>query len=125
MSKIVIRDPKGEERTHELVDPITTIGRGSANTVQCKDREASRQHCRIEKTDAGFRLVDNRSRNGTVLNGQNVEVQDLRPGDVITIGDFNLRFDPPEGVVDEDFAATIEVAHISEAVQYRSLDRPH
>ncbi|MHC5055133.1 MAG: FHA domain-containing protein [Planctomycetota bacterium] len=114
MSKIVIRDPKGDERIHELVDPITTIGRGSANTIQCKDREASRQHCRIEKTDVGYRMVDNRSRNGTILNNQKTEVQDLRPGDVITIGGFKLQFDPPEGAEDEDFAATIEVAPLSE-----------
>lgn len=114
MSKLVIRDPKGGERTHELVDPITTIGRGSSNTIQCKDREASRLHCRIEKTDTGYRLVDNRSRNGTILNNQKTEIQDLRPGDVITLGDFRLQFDPPEGVEDEDFAATIEVAPLTE-----------
>jgi len=114
MSKLVIRDPKGGERTHELVDPITTVGRGSKNTIQCKDREASRQHCRIEKTDSGYRLVDNRSRNGTILNGQKTDVQDLRPGDVITIGDFKLQYDPPEGVEDEDFAATVEVSPLSE-----------
>ena len=114
MSKLVIRDPKGGERTHELVDPITTVGRGSKNTIQCKDREASRQHCRIEQTDSGYRLVDNRSRNGTILNGQKTDMQDLRPGDVITIGDFKLQYDPPEGVEDEDFAATVEVSPLSE-----------
>jgi len=114
MPKLVIRDPKGGERTHELVDPITTVGRGSKNTIQCKDREASRQHCRIEQTDSGYRLVDNRSRNGTILNGQKIDVQDLRPGDVITIGDFKLQYDPPEGVEDEDFAATVEVSPLSE-----------
>jgi pSer/pThr/pTyr-binding forkhead associated (FHA) protein len=114
MSRIVIRDPKGDERIHELVDPITTIGRGSSNTIQCRDREASRQHCRIEKTDTGYRMVDNRSRNGTILNNEKTEMQNLRPGDVITIGEFRLQFDPPEGAEDEDFAATIEVAPLTE-----------
>ena len=117
MSKLLIRDPKGNEREHELLDDITTIGRGSQNVIQAKDSEASRQHCRIEKSGSGYRVVDNRSRNGTKVNGQKVDIQDLRPGDVITIGDFTMTFDPKAEVgaaEDEDFVGTIEVAPISE-----------
>ncbi len=117
MSKLLIRDPKGNEREHELLDDITTIGRGSQNVIQAKDSEASRQHCRIEKSGTGYRVVDNRSRNGTKVNGQKVDIQDLRPGDVVTIGDFTMTFDPKADVgsaEDEDFVGTIEVAPISE-----------
>jgi len=117
MSKLLIRDPKGNEREHELLDDITTVGRGSQNVIQAKDSEASRQHCRIEKSGSGYRVVDNRSRNGTKVNGQKVDIQDLRPGDVVTIGDFTMTFDPKPDVgaaEDEDFVGTIEVAPISQ-----------
>jgi len=120
MPRLVIRDPQGTERTHEIVDDVTTIGRGSGNIIQTKDREASRQHCRVEKTPDGYRLVDNRSRNGTFLNGAKVDVQALKPGDEIRIGEFRIFFDPPPpGAAaapssSEDFAATVEVAPLDE-----------
>lgn len=119
MPKLVIRDAQGNEREHELVHDVTTIGRGSGNIIQTKDREASRQHCRIEKTPDGYRLVDNRSRNGTFLNGARVDVQMLKPGDEIRIGEFRIFFDPPPRpagtpATSEDFAATVEVAPLDE-----------
>ncbi len=117
MPTLLVRDPNGNEREHELLDEITTVGRGSQNIIQARDREASRQHCRIEKGPSGFRVVDNRSRNGTLVNGQKVDMHDLRPGDKITIGEFSMTFEPQAAVgdsEDEDFVGTVEVAPISE-----------
>jgi type II secretory ATPase GspE/PulE/Tfp pilus assembly ATPase PilB-like protein len=63
-----------------------TIGRHKDNTLPLADSLASRFHCVVEKTDAGFMLHDLQSRNGTLLNGSRVMSSPLTPEDVITVG---------------------------------------
>jgi len=114
MPRLIIAGPGGDDRVHELVDDVTSIGRGSSNIIQIKDKESSRKHCRIERDGDTFRLVDLGSRNGTELNGAKVEKQTLRPNDVIVIGDYRFTYQAPDQVADEDLEATVDVAPISE-----------
>lgn len=114
MAKIIIRDPKSGERVHELVDDVTTIGRGSASIIQIRDKESSRQHCRIEKTQDGFRLVDLGSRNGTLVNGVRVKNQTLKIGDEIKIGQYEMIFEEEVRATAEELGATVEVSPIEE-----------
>jgi pSer/pThr/pTyr-binding forkhead associated (FHA) protein len=115
MAKLLITDGTGAKREHDLVDDVTTMGRGSGNIIQVKDKEASRTHCRIEKTpDGGHRLVDLKSRNGVKVNGVKVENQALKHMDKISIGDFVLVYDSPTAITAEDLGATVDVAPIDE-----------
>lgn len=114
MAKLNIRDGKGNERVHELADDVTTLGRGSGNIIRVKDKEASRNHCRIEKTADGHKLVDLGSRNGTKVNDTKVHNQTLKHGDRIVIGDFVLVYDLPGALTAEDLGATVDVAPIDE-----------
>ncbi len=55
------------------------------------DRKASRHHATIHASPTGaLRLVDEGSRNGTLVNGVRITEQVLRDGDVIAIGDSYL-----------------------------------
>jgi len=114
MAKLKIRDGRGEESEHELVDDITTLGRSSANIIQVKDSEASRQHCKIEKDGGSFKLIDLGSRNGTKLNGTKVTTQTLKPGDKVVIGKFAMTFDAPMTVSADELGATVEVDTVDE-----------
>ena len=50
------------------------------------ERQVSRRHAKIERTDSGFILTDMESKNGTFLNGKEVrEPQKLQDGDEIQI----------------------------------------
>jgi pSer/pThr/pTyr-binding forkhead associated (FHA) protein len=109
MAKLILRDGKGSEDVHEIADDVTTFGRSSANIIQVKDEQSSRQHCRIEKAGDGYRLVDLGSRNGTKVNGVKVSSQTLKPGDVITIGDYSITFDQKIEVSADELGATVAV----------------
>lgn len=65
---------------------VTTIGRGAECELVVPDRQVSRHHARIHRTETGHLLEDLGSKNGTHLNG--VRIDDpvlLQDGDVIQI----------------------------------------
>lgn len=72
------------------------VGRDDECEVLIEDSEASRHHCRIELTPAGFALTDLDSSNGTSVNGRPVQRHPMRDGDVITIGECRITFHDPD-----------------------------
>jgi hypothetical protein len=83
----------GEEtRLLALHHDITHIGRGSFAEVQLQDHRVSRDHAILVRHGRHFRLLDNRSANGTFVNGRLVVATNLSTGDVIEIGPVRLEF---------------------------------
>ena len=70
-----------------------TIGRSATSQTKLVDPHVSRAHCEIRWEAGQALLVDCKSAAGTFVNGQRVENHKLKPGDVIRIGDTQLRFD--------------------------------
>jgi ABC-type multidrug transport system ATPase subunit len=68
------------------------IGRATDNDIVIPDVLASRHHATLVPSPAGTELIDNRSINGTFVNGQRVDAAPLRDGDVVTIGNVDLIF---------------------------------
>lgn len=75
-----------------LVRPITRIGRSFAAHVQLDDPGVSRRHALVMLRQGRVRIVDDRSANGTWVNGRRVVDAELRDGDVIAIGRVTLVF---------------------------------
>ncbi len=73
------------------------IGRGEGNVVQLSDLAVSRNHCAIELREGRLCLVDEGSRNKTLINGMPVRVHVLEQGDEIFLGQTRLSFLPAEG----------------------------
>jgi pSer/pThr/pTyr-binding forkhead associated (FHA) protein len=92
MPRLIVRE-QGEERVLELGADKITIGRSKECSVVINDPKASREHCRIEKTQEGFLLTDMDSKNGTFLNGKPIEREILTIGDVVEIGDVMIIFE--------------------------------
>jgi signal transduction histidine kinase len=88
---IVIRGVD-EGKQFELNGGSVTVGRHSANAVSLHDTQVSRRHLELRAAGAGFELLDLGSGNGTLLNGQPVQVAPLRSGDTITLGQTVLMF---------------------------------
>lgn len=77
----------------ELRQDALTIGRGTSNDLHFKNPWLSRFHARIERREGEYFLSDLGSRNGTSLNGRPLrDEQPLRSGDLIALGDIQLRF---------------------------------
>lgn len=82
-------------RTFLLGEAPLTFGRTPENTVVIASPLASRRHAEVRRDGDGYLLADLGSSNGTLLNGQRVQGQRLRPGDVFEIGDEAFRFEAP------------------------------
>ncbi len=67
-----------------------TIGRATDNDIVIPDVLASRHHATLIPTPGGMEIVDNRSINGTFVNGTRVDKALLDEGDVVTIGNVDL-----------------------------------
>lgn len=103
MFKLVICDDEGKTTIVPLIRDEVTIGRREGNTIRLTDRNVSRNHARLTRTDdTTFRVEDLSSRNGTKINNDPVteKKNTVTPGDQIYIGDYNLsiRTDVAEGV---------------------------
>ncbi|RLK49680.1 FHA domain-containing protein [Microbacterium telephonicum] len=71
---------------------VTTIGRHPEADIFFDDVTVSRRHAEITRTGAAFELVDQRSLNGTYVNGDRVDRAVLTDGSELRIGKFRLNF---------------------------------
>ncbi|MBS1692255.1 MAG: ATP-binding cassette domain-containing protein [Actinobacteria bacterium] len=79
-------------RAAEAPPGSVKIGRATDNDIVIPDVLASRHHATLVPTAAGTEIIDNRSINGTFVNGARVESAPLHDGDVVTIGNVDLVF---------------------------------
>jgi pSer/pThr/pTyr-binding forkhead associated (FHA) protein len=88
MGLITLRAIDGADRGRVFEDVPTplTIGREEGNSVQLNDERVSRFHLKIQEDQGKIVLTDLESTNGTKVNGENVQLWILRPGDVILLG---------------------------------------
>ncbi len=81
---------------HTLLIPLTGevmhIGRGLAAGLRLDDASVSRRHAILVPRPSGARILDDRSANGTFVNGRRVQQAELQGGDVIVLGRVVLRF---------------------------------
>jgi FHA domain len=75
-----------------LERPITHIGRGLIADVRLEDSHVSRRHAIVAVRGEGARVLDDRSSNGTYLNGRPVTVAPLTDGDVLRFGRAVFRY---------------------------------
>lgn len=80
------------------IDGTVSIGRGAENRIDLVDPRVSRRHARISKTEDRITIEDLGSTNGTFVNGSAIgEPAALSPGDVVEIGDTQLRVEIGDG----------------------------
>jgi len=68
------------------------IGRGLTADLRLDDSSVSRRHAILVPRPTGARILDDRSSNGTLVNGRRVQQADLQAGDVILLGRVLLRY---------------------------------
>jgi general secretion pathway protein A len=71
---------------------VVTIGRLTDNDFCIRSRFISRLHARIFNTAAGAIIEDLKSCNGVTVNARRVSSHKLRSGDLIEIGQCQLRY---------------------------------
>ena len=81
-----------QARDFPLTKALLSIGRGLENDLVIDDPRVSRHHAQISFRHGHYLLRDLRSTNGTFVNKQAVEAVVLAPGDLVSIGGFELMF---------------------------------
>lgn len=80
----------GQERRHRLADGATVIGRAPTCDVVLADSSVSRWHVQLVLSEGRCLVKDIGSRNGTYLNGDQIEEAALRDGDHLVLGQVAL-----------------------------------
>ena len=84
---------EGDSERVVTLDPgVTHVGRGFAVDLRVEDRSVSRRHAIVVNDDDGVRVLDDRSANGTYVNGRRVTDAPLRDGDVVVFGTVAARY---------------------------------
>jgi pSer/pThr/pTyr-binding forkhead associated (FHA) protein len=94
---LILRTDSGEVlQEYALEKAETSIGRAPASDVLLsKDKLTSRRHATVRYENGNYVIIDERSANGTFVNGQQLEElspRALRDGDHIGIGEHELVF---------------------------------
>jgi hypothetical protein len=93
-ARFVALNPPLQGRSFPILLFPAVIGRGTECEVFLDAVSISRQHAVVEEKDGRFHIRDLGSRNGIKLADQPVHEAVLNAGDVVTVGDIQLRFDP-------------------------------
>lgn len=86
-------DSNGKLTELILGDKPITIGRSPDADIITLDERASRMHCGIRIWDGEYYIKDLKSKNGTYLNNQRVEMAKIKPGDKVRLGNTVLHID--------------------------------
>ena len=92
---LVVRRGETSE-THAFHKDVVTIGRSRECDLFLPDRLISRIHCRVERVDGGFALVDAGAQNPAKLRGRPVMRATLGVGETFSVGGYELTLAEPE-----------------------------
>jgi len=77
-------------------DAPIEVGKLPERPLSLQGTRVSRTHCRLMRQDGRWHIEDNKSTNGSFVNGRRVTTcLPLGHGDVVTVGDFELEFHDP------------------------------
>ncbi|MCB2156032.1 SpoIIE family protein phosphatase [bacterium] len=94
MPRLTIQNGPDKDTVHQITGQRLTLGRSVNNDIQIVDRRMSRTHAEIYFHDDKFYVRDMGSKNGTLLNGVQVEEStQLHNGDTVQVGDTGLTFE--------------------------------
>jgi hypothetical protein len=85
----------GDNGTDWLVpldEKVVHIGRGLTSDVRIEEQRVSRSHAILVRHGHATRLLDNRSANGTYVNGRQIIATNIADGDVVRIGPVVMTY---------------------------------
>jgi pSer/pThr/pTyr-binding forkhead associated (FHA) protein len=93
MAKLVILSEGMTGRSHELTVDKTTIGRVEDNSFPIIDPSVSSHHCELLLKGGDVVVRDLNSTNGTYINGEKITESVFKPGQVLRLGQIELRLE--------------------------------
>jgi len=94
LTLLQVGDEQMDKGTVFPLRPVTSIGRAGNNTVILADTYASAEHALLTWREGQWWIEDQDSRNGTLLNGTQVNTPTVvSAGDIIGVGRARLRLE--------------------------------
>ena len=93
MVKLVILNQGMNGRVFELNVDRTTVGRVEENTFQIGDPSVSSRHAEIIRHGSEILVRDLNSTNGSFINGEKISEAVLQPGQILRLGQVELKLD--------------------------------
>jgi len=90
--KLIVKLKNRPLKTYNFTGKQITIGRLPENDIAIDNLSVSRKHAVIHSVRSGYVLRDLGSKNGTLLNGEKIEHGELKGGETITIGKYDIAF---------------------------------
>jgi pSer/pThr/pTyr-binding forkhead associated (FHA) protein len=91
MYKLIIEDDEGKTTVVPLIRDEITIGRKEGNTIRLTERNVSRRHAKLLKSNGTVFIEDLTSYNGIKVNGDRIAGRaPVNEGDRVQIGDYQL-----------------------------------
>jgi DNA-binding NtrC family response regulator len=117
LARLVVIEGPDLGRSFDIPMRGGVIGRGEGCVVALSDLSVSRQHSTLALRDGALCLVDDGSKNRTLVNGHPVTAHRLEAGDEIVVGKTRLAYLPAEGGI----AMTRQVGKVTMEVGSREL----
>lgn len=97
MAKLVVLSEGFTGLTYELKVDKTTVGRLEDNAFQIPEQSISSHHCEIIQRGSDLVVKDLNSTNGTFVNGEQVTESVLKPGQILRLGQVEIRLESGAG----------------------------
>jgi pSer/pThr/pTyr-binding forkhead associated (FHA) protein len=111
MYKLIIEDDEGKTTVVPLIRDEITIGRKEGNTIRLTERNVSRRHARLSRTNGTVYIEDLESFNGIRVNGDRISGRaPVTEGDRIQIGDYQLALKLDKALAEAEHAALLAQA---------------
>jgi hypothetical protein len=105
----------------EVTDERAVVGRDASCDVVVNDVSVSRKHARLERVGSSWAVIDQRSANGTFLDGQRVSESMLAEGQELRFGAINYRV---EFVTDTGATVLLQAPSSTSATVVQAPPRP-
>jgi len=109
MAKLILTQNDQVLKEYPLNKECITVGRRPENDIQIDNLAISGQHCQIINILNDSFIEDLNSTNGTVVNNRSIKKHALANGDVIKLGDHQLKYvnELATSVSEDEFAKTM------------------
>jgi len=97
MAKLVVLSEGMTGLAFELKPDRTTVGRLDDNAVHIPEASVSSHHCEILRRGEEVVIKDLNSTNGTFINGQQITEATLKPGQILRLGQIEMRLESGGG----------------------------
>src|SRR6185503_11951743 len=97
-ARLIVSSGKAIVAEVALNRPRMVLGRDDSCDISLDSRYVSRFQNLFMETPEGWLLIDLSSTNGCFVNGRRVREHRLRDGDLIAVGQHQMRFAGPNGV---------------------------